>query len=345
MGYKRIHWEDRLKIEVLVKAGHNTTRIAELLGKHRTSIARELKRGAYVHRNSDWTEEIRYSPDLAEEKNQKQLRQKGRDIKLGKDYELAEYLEENIIKKKYSPYAVIQKMKQDGKKFSISICRATIYNYIKKGIFLNLTEKELPLGGQVKQKRKSHRRRKRASAGMSIEERPKEIETREEFGHWEMDTVVGKQGISKKSFLVLTERKTRKEIIEILKEHTAKEVVRILDKIERKGGASFKQVFKSITVDNGSEFSDAEGLKRARRGKKTRTEVFYCHPYSSYERGSNENQNRLIRRHVPKGTDLDTISKRDVKEIEKWINEYPRALFGGRSSDMLFQDELNRLAL
>ena len=92
-----------------------------------------------MHRNSDWTEEIRYSPDLAEEKNQKQLRQKGRDIKLGKDYELAEYLEENIIKKKYSPYAVIKKMKQDGKKFSISICRATIYNYIKKGIFLNLT--------------------------------------------------------------------------------------------------------------------------------------------------------------------------------------------------------------
>ena len=81
MGRQRIHWEDRLKIEVLVKAGHNTTRIAELLGKHRTSIARELKRGAYVHRNSDWTEEIRYSPDSAEEKYQKQLRQKGRDIK------------------------------------------------------------------------------------------------------------------------------------------------------------------------------------------------------------------------------------------------------------------------
>ena len=61
-------------------------------------------RRAYVHRNSDWTEEIRYSPDLAEEKNQKQLRQKGRDIKLGKDYELAEYLEENIIKKIYGKY-------------------------------------------------------------------------------------------------------------------------------------------------------------------------------------------------------------------------------------------------
>ena len=109
-GYKRIHWEDRLKIEVLVKAGHNTTRIAELLGKHRTSIARELKkRGIWCIGIPIGREEIRYSPDLAEEKNQKQLRQKGRDIKLGKDYELAEYLEENIIKKKYSPYAVIQK--------------------------------------------------------------------------------------------------------------------------------------------------------------------------------------------------------------------------------------------
>lgn len=68
--------------------------------------------------------------------------------------------------------------------------------------------------------------------------------------------------------MVLTERKTRKEIIEILKEHTAKEVVRILDKIERKWGAAFKQVFKSITVDNGSEFSDAEGLKEHGGGRK-----------------------------------------------------------------------------
>ena len=345
MSYTRIHWEDRLKIEVLVKAGHNQTEIGVLIGKHRTSVSRELKRGEYVQRNSDWTEEIRYSPELAEENYQKHLREKGKDIKLGKDHKLAAYLEEKIVEEKYSPYAVIQKMKQEGKNFTVSISRATIYNYIKKGIFLNLTEKELPLGGQVKQKRKNHRRRKRASAGMSIEERPKEIETREEFGHWEMDTVVGKQGISKKSFLVLTERKTRKEIIEILKEYTTKEVVRTVDKIERQWGANFRKIFKSITVDNGTEFSDAKGLERARRGKKTRTSVFYCHPYSSYERGSNENQNRLIRRHVPKGTDLDCISKKRVKEIETWINEYPREIFGGLYSDVLFQEELKKLGI
>ena len=143
MSYTRIHWEDRLKIEVLVKAGHNQTEIAALIGKHRTSVSRELKRGEYVHRNSDWTEEIRYSPELAEENYQKHLREKGKDIKLGKDHKLAAYLEEKIVEEKYSPYAVIQKMKQEGKNFTVSISRATIYNYIKKGIFLNLTEKEI----------------------------------------------------------------------------------------------------------------------------------------------------------------------------------------------------------
>lgn len=344
-NYTRIHWEDRLKIEVLVRAGHNKTEIAALIGKHRTSVSRELKRGEYVHRNSDWTEEIRYSPELAEEKYQKQLQEKGREIKLGKDHELARYIEEKIVKKKYSPYAVVQKIKQEGKKFTINICRATIYNYIKKGVFFNLTEKELPLGGKAKRKKKNNRRRKRASSGTSIEMRPESVDTREEFGHWEMDTVVGKQGVSKKSFLVLTERKTRKEIIEILKEHTAKEVVRVMDKIERQWGGAFKKIFKSITVDNGTEFSDAEGLERARRGKKQRTSVFYCHPYSSYERASNENQNKLIRRHVPKGTDLDNISRTTVKEVENWINEYPRELFGGITSNILFKNELKKLML
>ena len=120
--------------------------------------------------------------------------------------------------------------------------------------------------------------------------RPKDIRYRNEIGHWEMDTVVGAQGKSKQSFLVLTERKTRYEIVEILKEHTAAEVVRILDKLERKyTEKGFRQLFKTITVDNGTEFADFDGLKRSRRNKKDRTQIFYCHAYSSWERGSNEN--------------------------------------------------------
>lgn len=88
----------------------------------------------------------------------------------------------------------------------------------------------------------------------------------------------------------MTERKTRKEIIEVLQDHTAEAVVNTLNKIERKFGAAFKKIFKTITVDNGSEFADVEGMQKTRRGKRLRTQVFYCHPYCSCERGSNENQ-------------------------------------------------------
>ena len=163
--------------------------------------------------------------------------------------------------------------------------------------------------------------------------RPKDIRYRNEIGHWEMDTVVGAQGKSKRSFLVLTERKTRYEIVEILKEHTAAEVVRILDKLERKyTEKGFRQLFKTITVDNGTEFADFDGLKRSRRNKKDRTQIFYCHAYSSWERGSNENNNKLIRRWHPKGTVLDDVRTADIKKIQEWMNNYPRMIFDGESA-------------
>ena len=181
---------------------------------------------------------------------------------------------------------------------------------------------------------------KRASKGESIENRPEEIDKREEIGHWEMDTVVGKQGVSKKSLLVLTERKTRKEIIILLKEHTAAAVVRALNGLERKLGKKFREIFKSITVDNGSEFADYEGMKTSRRSKMQRTQVYYCHPYSSWERGSNENQNKLVRRHIPKGTNFDDKTQSEINRMTEWINNYPRRIFDYKTSEQLFNEEL-----
>ena len=169
---------------------------------------------------------------------------------------------------------------------------------------------------------------KKVNAGTSIEQRPEEILARDEAGHWEMDTVVGKRGASKKSLLVLTERKTRFELVEILKEHTAAEVVRTLDKLERRyGEKDFRFIFKTITVDNGTEFSDAEGLERSRRNKQNRTKVYYCHAYCSSERATNENNNRFIRRWHPKGENLDKVTPAEVKRIQRWMNEYPRGMF------------------
>ncbi len=156
-----------------------------------------------------------------------------------------------------------------------------------------------------------------------------------------MDTVVGKRKGSKRALLVLTERKTRKELIVKLSSATSTAVVTAIDSIERRFGESiFKKIFRSITVDNGSEFADYQGIEKSKRSKKQRTKVYYCHPYSSFERGSNENQNRLIRRFIPKGTDIGLICRTKIQRIEDWINSYPRALFSGKCSDDLFTQEL-----
>lgn len=105
----------------------------------------------------------------------------------------------------------------------------------------------------------------------------------------------------------------------------------------------FSKVFKSITVDNGSEFKDFIGIEQSIFLSEKRTYLFYCHPYSSWERGSNENNNKLIRRHIPKGTNLDNISNTEIKNIEKWINNYPRKLFGYNTSAELFAEEIEKI--
>lgn len=341
--FKQLTLNDRLKIEVLVKTGHPVKEIAVVIGCHISTIYRELKRGTFVALNVDLTTEQRYSPDIANEKYRENLKAKGAGLKIGNDIKLAEYIENRIIDKKYSPEAVLGELQGMKQKFKVTICTTTLYSYIDKGLFLKLTNKSLPVKAERKRTYKKVKKQARASKGTSIEKRPKEIEERNEFGHWEMDTVVGRQGISKKSLLVLTERKTRKEVIIELKRHTAASVVRALNGLERRWGKMFYRVFKSIIVDNGSEFSDYEGMQKAVHRKGERTAVYYCHPYSSYERGSNENQNRLIRRHIPKGMDMDKVDGKQIKYIEKWMNHYPRRLFGFKTAEELFQEELNAL--
>ncbi len=128
--------------------------------------------------------------------------------------------------------------------------------------------------------------------------------------------------------------KTRDEIIVKLPDQKAASVVEAIDRLERKWGDMFTKVFRSITVDNGVEFSDYEGLERSvlHEGKKADI-CLYCHPYSSWERGSNENNNRLIRRHIPKGEDFDEKQDRDIEFIENWINNYQGGFFGFKTQD------------
>ena len=158
-----------------------------------------------------------------------------------------------------------------------------------------------------------------------------------------MDSVLPGKG-GKKTLLVLTERRTRAELIRLLKDHTAESVVKALNRIERKiGSEKFSKIFKSITIDNGPEFSDCDGMEKSCIKVGNRTKVYYCHPYSAYERGSNENQNKMIRRHYPKGTNFDNLTAKDIKKLESWINNYPREMFNFYSSADLLEACLNEV--
>ena len=348
-GSHQLTRADRIKIEALLKEGLSKAKIAKHLGVHRSTIYNELKRGEYEHRNSDWTTEIRYSPDIAQEKAEENLKVRGTQLKIGNDIAYANYIEEKIVNEDYSPAAVLGELKAQGREgeFNTTVCVATLYSYIDKGVFLKLTNKDLPVKKNKKRGYKKVRKQQaRAAAGDSIEKRPEEIDQREEFGHWEMDSVIGKRGVSKNVLLVLTERKTRDEIIFKLPDHTDEAVVAALDKLERRYGADmFKQIFKTITVDNGSEFADVNGLERSilEEGEK-RTHLYYCHPYSSWERGTNEVTNKMVRRKVPKGTNFDDKTDEEIEEIASWINGYPRRIHGYRSAGELFTEELEKLA-
>lgn len=139
--------------------------------------------------------------------------------------------------------------------------------------------------------------------------------------------------------LTLTERKTRREFIAKIADKTVESVKSGLKRIFRRMG-QYKKIVKSITSDNGSEFARLYELE-----KTDGIQVYYAHPYSAYERGTNENCNRLIRRHIPKGKYVKRYSHQKIRYIEDWINEMPRRLFGGKCAAKMYAAELLKLGI
>ena len=344
-SFRHINDRDRYTIELRVKDGRTPQEIADELGFHVSTIYRELERGRYKRLNSDYTERESYSPEISKARAAEAATAKGAPLKIGHNYAVVEYIEGMILEKKYSPAAICAELRkpENLEKYNITFCRVTLYKYIDDGnIFPNVTRKNLRERGERKNDHKEIKEKK-APRGRSIEERPAEVESREVFGHWEMDTVVGRTA-SKARLLVLSERKTRYEIIIRMADGTTASVVRALNRLERQYGASFSEIFKTITVDNGSEFADCEGIEKSCRRSGSRTTLYYCHPYTSCERGTNENINRMIRWHFPKGTSFDDVTAREVAEVAVWINDYPREILDFASAEMLFTAELSLAA-
>lgn len=340
-GYRHFKYEDRLLLEYLLKKKIPKAEIARMMNCHPNTITNEYKRGKYIH-TFDYYDKEMYSAELAESRYQENLKKRGTQKKIDSDPEYAAFLEQLILEKDFSPSAALGYAGIKTKKtFRTKVCVRTLYSYIDKGVFKSLSNKNLPVKGKRKRRYKKIRRQKKVSAGTSIDARPKKIDARHEFGHWEMDTVRGGMN-GKKNLLVLTERKTRYELCFLLPNGEAKNVVSVLDELEKQYQDKFSSLFKSITVDNGSEFSAfADMEKSCFEGK--RTSIYYCHAYCSWERGSNENQNKLVRRRIPKGSNFDWMTQEDVDEVQEWINNYPRKKFDWLCSNDLFRQEVELL--
>lgn len=336
---EHLNIEDRFVIAHLYnKQDKNYSEIAHELNCHRTTISREIKKGLTTFKNSDWSDRDVYVPELGQETYDNNATSKGPKLKIGRNFDVADYIEEKI-KENYSP-EVISHWISKNEEFDINLHWKTIYNYIDKGVLL--VERDDLVYGEYK-KRKSKKKEskitKNYKKNRTIRDRPEAADERSEIGHWEMDLVEGKKGKEEPFLLVLSERATRQEVIEKIPNKTQESVIKGLDRIERrKGVVNFRNIFKTITTDNGSEFKNYEGIEESYTGSSIpRTKQFYCDAYSSWQRGTNENINKMIRRFFPKGTSFKGLTRKAVKRIQKFINTYPRKMFNFKSSNDLFK--------
>lgn len=337
--YKHLNYVEKTQIE----RWHNIEKkacseIAKILDKSVRTIQREIKRGLVKNLTSELVEIWVYSAEISEQKYRYNMTAKGPNIKLDANYKLVEYIERGIKKEKKSPEILVEEIKRKKEEFGNIVCAKTIRNCIYKKI-LNLTTKDMIYKKEYKEKNKEKIHCSKVPAEKSIDFRPNEANDRSEYGHWEGDLVVGKAGKGA-ALLTFTERKTREEIIFKIPSKHGVNVAKSIDKLERKYKAEFKNKFKTITFDNGGEFRDYKALEKSydKRKKEPRVQVYYAHPYRSGERGSNENANRLIRRFIPKGTVITDISEEFIQQIEDWINNLLRPMFGYKSSLEMAKD-------
>ena len=341
-AYNYITEGERYQIEILLKKKCSIPEIADAIGHKYHTVRYEIIKGTVTQMDSQLVKHEVYKADYAQMVSEQNMSNRGRDLKIGSDYKLVAYIEDMVKNKKYSPEALLLYAQNEGIEFDTKICAKTIYNYFDMGLFLNADYHDLP---QKKAPAKKKESRSKIAlnnrSGQSIDKRDPEILERKTYGHWEMDTVVSGQKNGKACLLVLSERMTREEIMIRMRNKTQSSVIHALNMLERKlGSKAFREKFKTITCDNGVEFLNGKGIEKSRYTKGNRTMLYYCHPYSAYERGTNENINRMIRRFFPKGIDFDTVTSKQVQFVEDWINNYPRKILGGLSSRQ-YRNSLN----
>ncbi len=346
--YRHLTKNDRIKIESLInqkdkngKRLFNNTYIANYLGVHKSTISRELKnrKKEKMYIRTGKTKTMPYTAQYAQENADfKRGLSKG-EYKLRKNKKLAKFIEDKIKVDKWAPDAIVGYMKThnyfelDGFE---SITTPTIYNAIRYGIINVKLEDTRRMKYKAEYEYHNKSDLPKSKAEYSINNRPEEIDKRLYFGHFELDTVIGTSKGNHECLMTLTERKTRFEIIFKLKGKTSEEVVNKFNKMKEFMKINYDKIFKSITTDNGTEFSDFLNII-----KDTKTKIYFCHPYCSGEKGTNEKHNSIIRYFIPKGTLIEKYSYKDINKIAEWMNNYPRKILNYKTPLEALQEEFN----
>ena len=317
MKYKQLSREQRYQIGALLEAGNNKSEIASILGVHKSTIGRELKRNI----GKRGQHAGRYLPRLAQDKTQKRHRSKHKKVKLTK--ELKEQAAGWLREERWSPELIAVEWRLLGIE---GVSLECIYQWIWDCKKSNRKE-NLPYKDLYRYLRHGRRRSKRGnyknSRGtikdrVSIEQRPEVVEGRKRLGDVEVDLMMGKDHDS--ALLVMTERSTLITTLDFLQGKDSKVVQeKINDRISRIGSSWIK----TMTFDNGKEFAGHAGI-----AKQHKVKTYFTRPYTSQDKGTVENRIGLIRSFLPKKTDLNLISEHRIREIEKLINNRRVRKFG-----------------
>lgn len=339
---KHLSRDERIIIQTLINEDNSNRQIARKLGRAPQTINNEVKRGSYtrkskqIQNNKTYTYyNTIYSPDLAQNKYYENRMRSGRKPIIIKGNPFVEWADKLMIHKGLSPAAVIMTAKAS-KQFSDELipCVKTLYNWIDQKLIKTRNINLLMKLRLKPRKPKGLSKVNKKVLGESIESRPDIVDTRATFGHWEIDTVIGHKSDNDQVLLTLVERKSRYEIIIKIDGKKSECVEKAILQLVDDAGDNFSKIFKSITSDNGSEFS---GLSDLLEGL---TDVYFTHPYSSWERGTKENQHKFIRRHIPKGQSISSFSDNQVHKIQEWMNRYPRKILNGKPALEVFLREL-----
>lgn len=328
---KHLIYKERIIIELRLKDGFSAYKIAKelngpintVLNEIRRSTTTQIKQGNYIEMYLADTGETIY-------KNNRQ-----NSCRMFRRLECNDFITYAVNKMKnhsWSPNACVGNALAKGKfQRSQIVYTKTLYNYIDLGL-LAIINADLPMKLRRNTKPSKVKNNKK-KLGKSIAERPSSTNNREEFGHWEIDTVVGQKSKDDCVLLTILERKTRNAIIHKIASKTAEAVTEALNSIRNVYGDKFDKILKTS-----SEISDLSALESG-----TDTKVYFTHPYSSFKKGTNERHNDLIRRFIPKGKRIANYSPDDIACIEKWINTLPRRILNYKTPEELFEIHLDEI--